>query len=460
MQYTNPTDTDGKDWRRKYSEVVRTMEEEERLYRDQLQTLKRLIAKLCLIGNGQSSELDAALARLKDVIASESATSTELDGIGATIASALLEQERRASGTNSRPSPSPQDAHTATDPRLRDALARLLAELRRDPELTQVSDALNNELNKLATADALPTLVQRVGELATQRIRNLEKLRAGLETLIEQMVSRLDEMTDYIAGDEATRHEATERRDAFSNQMAGEVKALGDSVEASTDLGQLRKVLRTRLDSISRHLQDYRQRESDHARNAQERTEHMRERIAELEQQASSLQQKVAEEKRNSLLDPLTQVANRLGWDQRITEELHHWRQYPQPVCLLTWDIDRFKSINDNYGHTAGDKVLKIVAACLAKNIRGGDFIARYGGEEFVMLLPGTTLDHGTALADKIRDAVSKIGFHFSGKALVITISCGITALQAGDNATTAFERADKALYQAKQNGRNQVISG
>ncbi|MDY6983365.1 MAG: GGDEF domain-containing protein, partial [Pseudomonadota bacterium] len=103
--------------------------------------------------------------------------------------------------------------------------------------------------------------------------------------------------------------------------------------------------------------------------------------------------------------------------------------------------------------------VLRIVAQALAKQLRSSDFLARYGGEEFVMIVPGTSLANGTALANKIRETVSRIGFHFSGKPLVITISCGITELRSGDDAGSAFERADQALYRAKEGGRNCVVA-
>jgi diguanylate cyclase len=99
--------------------------------------------------------------------------------------------------------------------------------------------------------------------------------------------------------------------------------------------------------------------------------------------------------------------------------------------------------------------VLRAVADCLASRIRGTDFLARYGGEEFAMILTGTRLDDAMRLVDEIRIAVSKLKLHFRGTPLAVTISTGITAFQPQDSAATAFERADKALYQAKDRGRN-----
>ncbi|MEY4640259.1 MAG: hypothetical protein RLZZ227_253 [Pseudomonadota bacterium] len=412
-------DTDDKDWRRKYAQLVRTLEAEECRYREQEQTLRRLLRHLCLAG-------------------------------------AVVDQERRQINyTAAAPNAA---AATSVDPLVRDALSRLFSELRRDPGLSTTVDQANADLARATTAHELAWLVQRASSVALQRIHTLETLRSGLETLLDQMVGRLDEMSTWIAGDAAARRQESSRRDVFGQQMANEVSALGDSADSASDLEQLRAVLRTRLDTFGRYLQQFREREDDHARAAQEKADRMHARISELESETGQLQQKIQEEKRIALLDPLTQVANRLGWDQRMEDELQRWRLYPQPTCIATWDIDHFKRINDTYGHTAGDKVLKIVAQCLAKQLRSSDFLARYGGEEFVMILPGSALDSGTALANRIRAAVAHIGFHFSGNPLVITISCGITELSADDDAASAFERADRALYRAKQDGRNCVV--
>jgi diguanylate cyclase len=458
MTHAALQDTDDKDWRRKYLDVVRTLEADERRQREHEQTLRRLVRHLCLAGSGQSEALDTALQRLKELVAQDPLPATELQTLGNTLASAVVEHERRLIRVDAPAAPRPT-AVLDFDPRVRDALSRLLGELRRDPELIGSVDQLNADLANASAAEALPPLVHRAATLAVQRVRRLETLRSGLETLLDQMVSRLDEMSAWIAGDAAALRQQMSRREDFGVQMQSEVHALGASADAASDLEQLRSVLRTRLDTFGKRLEEFRKREDEHQRAALEKSAQMHARIAELESETGKLHQKIQDEKRNAMLDPLTQVANRLGWDQRIADEVQRWQQYPQPTCIATWDIDHFKRINDTYGHSAGDKVLRIVAQALTKQLRSTDFLARYGGEEFVTILPGTALDNGTALVNRMRETVSRIGFHFSGKPLVITISCGITQLRAGDDANSVFERADLALYRAKEEGRNCVVS-
>jgi diguanylate cyclase len=184
----------------------------------------------------------------------------------------------------------------------------------------------------------------------------------------------------------------------------------------------------------------------------------MRAQISEMESKAKELQARLADEQRLAQLDTLTRIPNRLAWEQRVTEELAHWRRFRLPTCVAAWDIDSFKRINDSYGHRAGDKVLVVVAETLAAGIRGTDFVARYGGEEFVMLLPGMMIEDGQRIANQLREAIARVGFHFRGAPVSVTISCGITQLRDGDSASEAFDRADKAMYQAKEGGRNRVV--
>jgi len=159
-----------------------------------------------------------------------------------------------------------------------------------------------------------------------------------------------------------------------------------------------------------------------------------------------------------AMIDALTGIPNRAAYDDRIEQEHKRWKRFARPVSILAWDIDRFKTINDAYGHKAGDKVLRVIGQHLARHVRDTDFVGRYGGEEFVMLLVGTDSDEARTVAEKIRLEISQLGFHFHDRPVSITASCGITAFQGDDTPDAAFDRADKALYQAKEAGRNCCI--
>ncbi len=169
-----------------------------------------------------------------------------------------------------------------------------------------------------------------------------------------------------------------------------------------------------------------------------------------LEQRCQSLADK-------STRDPLTQVANRAEFDRVHAMFITAHQQQHAPCSLLMCDLDRFKLVNDSYGHQAGDEAIKCIAALLKGACHPGDFAARYGGEEFVMLLADCDNTTACRRAEQIRIALSQLPQPMmNGKA--ITTSIGVTEIQPGDTAETMLRRADRALLMAKENGRDQVV--
>lgn len=154
--------------------------------------------------------------------------------------------------------------------------------------------------------------------------------------------------------------------------------------------------------------------------------------------------------------DPLTGLANRRFFDEIAGKELSLMRRQQDYFCVLMIDIDHFKAVNDNYGHLAGDEILKRVAATLAGNLREEDTVARIGGEEFVVCSPATNRLASIVLAERLRKAVESLLIEFDGQWIPVTISLGIALRPLdGDDLPTLLEVADERLYRAKQGGRN-----
>ncbi|HSB98069.1 MAG TPA: GGDEF domain-containing protein [Spongiibacteraceae bacterium] len=156
--------------------------------------------------------------------------------------------------------------------------------------------------------------------------------------------------------------------------------------------------------------------------------------------------------------DSLTQVGNRVALEITADREIAMARRTGQPTAILVLDIDHFKSINDTYGHSAGDRVLIDVAQQLRENCREVDSIFRFGGEEFVVLLSQTEEIGATAIAERIRLAVANMNTQYQQQTIQITASIGIACLSRGEGLPAWFERADRALYLAKKSGRNRVM--
>lgn len=157
-------------------------------------------------------------------------------------------------------------------------------------------------------------------------------------------------------------------------------------------------------------------------------------------------------------VDGLTQLANRTYFDEKLAEVLRLRNRYNDPYSLLIIDVDNFKSINDSHGHQAGDRILKGVAFKLKGSIRESDFIARFGGDEFALILVKGTADEAADLGWKLCRILEDSRFLLDGKDFTVTISVGVAEAIGGDTPETLVKRADGALYQAKQEGRNRAV--
>jgi diguanylate cyclase (GGDEF)-like protein len=157
--------------------------------------------------------------------------------------------------------------------------------------------------------------------------------------------------------------------------------------------------------------------------------------------------------------DALTALPNRRAFDEDLAREAARAARTAAPLSVVAFDVDRFKAVNDERGHAAGDAVLRAVAARAAGAIRAGDLLARVGGEEFAILLPGADLPRAAEAAERIRAALAAIPVEAAGHAIAITASFGCAALAPGEPPDALLSRADARLYEAKRAGRNRVCS-
>src|SRR5262245_12415621 len=161
-----------------------------------------------------------------------------------------------------------------------------------------------------------------------------------------------------------------------------------------------------------------------------------------------------------AITDALTGLYNRRYMETHVGTLVEQAASRSKPLTVLVLDIDYFKSINDSYGHDAGDEVLREFALRIRKSIRGIDLACRYGGEEFVVVMPETDLAVATMVAERLRRRIASEPFAIQqgARSIEVTISIGIAALNGGDNAASVLKRADQALYRAKRDGRNRVV--
>ncbi|PCJ31292.1 MAG: GGDEF domain-containing protein [Gammaproteobacteria bacterium] len=160
-----------------------------------------------------------------------------------------------------------------------------------------------------------------------------------------------------------------------------------------------------------------------------------------------------------ALQDTLTGLNNRGAFDTSLKREVDLAHRQHAPMSLIVLDIDHFKAVNDNYGHSSGDKALQLLAKSLTDSMRLSDIAFRYGGEEFTLILSNTDAKAAHLVAERIRNSVSKLSCNDGNRSFGFTVSLGIAQLAQGEQGASLFDRADQALYQAKKSGRNKTIS-
>lgn len=159
-----------------------------------------------------------------------------------------------------------------------------------------------------------------------------------------------------------------------------------------------------------------------------------------------------------SRTDPLTGLPNRRDMMERLDREVRRFERYGTPFSVILFDVDDFKQVNDNYGHEAGDKVLRNLAEVFGRELRRTDSCARWGGEEFLVLCPEIALADARKAGEKCREAISASAVHVDSGEIHITLSGGLCSIEEGLDVDTIIRRADEALYRAKASGKDNLV--
>ncbi|SEQ38997.1 diguanylate cyclase [Devosia sp. YR412] len=298
---------------------------------------------------------------------------------------------------------------------------------------TGVNPTLNNRINSIFRAGDTPS-----ANLAETLYNEFLKsdVNDRMSTVSERMHARIEAVHEAIDGAMITANAYSGSLQTASGDLARDISP--DAMKALAD----------RLLTETRHMQDT---------NAS-----LEEKLAASRDDIASLQRDLDDVRRESMLDPLTKIANRKSFDEGMETAIAEANETGAPLCLMIIDIDHFKSFNDTYGHQTGDQVLRLVAMTLKSNIKGKDLAARYGGEEFVAILPSTDLEGAIIVAENIRKAIQAkelLKRSTNEKLGRITASFGIASYRSDDTTGSLIERADRCLYAAKRAGRNRVFS-
>ncbi len=311
----------------------------------------------------------------------------------------------------------------------------------------QLLDDLSEEQFVLSCVQVVRLIVQGINEE-----------RQSAQAFLQNLNDVLSSISSCVARTLKNSDKTQQAHNKLDSQIDAGILSLTQSTKTATSLNQLTSEIGTHIGVIVATLGQKKALVQSSHDSLTDELQLARTRIVELEQETESYKEKLTEQKFKSLQDSLTRLPNRAAFEERLELEFNRWQRYGTPLAIAIADIDLFKKINDTYGHIAGDKTLQVIASMLKKSLRGTDFVARYGGEEFVMVFPQTEIDAILEPLEKARKRIQSIPFKFKNNDIAITISIGAAAFSGEDTISSVFERADKALYSAKKQGRNKVV--
>jgi diguanylate cyclase len=331
-----------------------------------------------------------------------------------------------------------------TDAELLDALLRLLGLLVNNiAELVEDDKWLSGQVAVIREVISEPLTTERIGE-AERRFKevvykqsmlkhSLREAKSTLKDLIGLFVTRLSEMTASASG-------YHDRVGTYAGRLAG-----------ADDIDTLKTIV-NELMSDTRSMQVDMTRYRDEMIEARRQAEAAEGKVRKLEVELEHVSEQVSQ-------DQLTGALNRRGLDDAMQREMARAERRKSGLCVAVLDLDNFKKLNDTYGHQAGDDALVHLIKVVRKTLRPTDTVARYGGEEFIILFSETDLVQAVWVMRRLQRELTKRFYLHNNERLLITFSAGVAMLAAGETQESVFARADKAMYQAKVQGKNRVVS-
>jgi diguanylate cyclase len=481
-------------WKDKYLQELESAENREKQWKAERNTLERMLVRTSLASEGQTPELDRLLVRIRkdlrknrvDVDAWKE-LQDQIDRQVALLDERQPDRPRKPSFFSRKarePEPQQQQQQTAPehvpldteqsglvpgeDPDIADKIQRvriarrvgqllgqMLAQVSLEPSAEARARALQQSLLASNDWDHLREGLNHVAELV---IAAVTRSKREFEDFLKRLDERLELLREHFSVQSSAQSGRLHASEDLDREIREEIERVGQRMQESHNLQDLKQSVSRHLESIGQAVGRFRTEESQREHALSEQLEAMQEKVAAMEAHSEQMQEQVRKERLRAMTDLLTGLPNREAWQERLSFEYNRWQRYSHPLTVGMLDIDLFKRINDSYGHKAGDRVLQLVAKEFRDRLRTTDFVARFGGEEFVVLFPETEPADAQAVIDKLRAHVSKLPFHFRGEPVTVSFSAGLAGFIEGDTEESVFDRADRALYKAKDAGRDRVI--
>lgn len=339
-------------------------------------------------------------------------------------------------------------------PTVNDSLNQLLEHLIIPDELQNKLETLKLLLQKQISGENLPGLIDKLTELVVDAFTIEESHFKGF---LQELTTQLLDFDNHLNFSSETNQKSREDTSLLEQSIQNSIKEIRQDIDNSTSLEELSAKINKSLLLIATRIQSFKKEEDKKLDEYEVRSRVLQDKLMDSERRVEEINKMMTCQKLKINQDSLTCLPNRTAYDEQIVKAHQRWQRGYGELSLAVADIDHFKSINDNFGHLAGDRVLKKVATVFKEAIRTVDFVARYGGEEFIFIFENTNKSDAKVVLDNLRAAIENCDFYYRDSKVMVTVSFGLTSVESTDDFDSFFTRADEAMYQAKHAGRNRV---
>jgi diguanylate cyclase (GGDEF)-like protein len=347
------------------------------------------------------------------------------------------------------------DKSSDVNSELIEQISACLSKLHLSTQHTKELLAINKKLLKETNSD---DVLQHFIEIFDVIVADLRNERDSAKNFLNTLSETLTTVQTAVKKTLLTCKESQNTNNQINDKLQNQLLDMTKTVESAMSLERVKVDINVKLNSIAATLEKKTKFEQLSQQALTNQLDEMAKKVKDLEVKSQTFEKKLSEQKRKSMQDALTKLSNRAAFDEYFTKAMVRFHHKPFDLALAVIDIDDFKHINDNYGHTAGDKTLQVIANTIQKKVSDNVFVARYGGEEFVLIFSNQEEPALIKELNLINKSIARLPFKFKSNKVSITLSIGFTHITQDDNIHTAFERADQAMYKAKAQGKNQVI--
>ncbi|NQZ82471.1 MAG: GGDEF domain-containing protein [Colwellia sp.] len=361
----------------------------------------------------------------------------------------LLSNQQQRIGDDDSPKSQPVDKQFI------DKFSSILNDLVLSDIHTKHISSIKLKLSKEMTNDHL---FNHFFEVFDVIVDDLKQERNTAKIFLSTLSEALSTVQSAVKTTLSTQNQSAAKHDKLNVLLQKQVSDMACGLNKATSLADIKVDINEKLQLIAGTLKKKSTLEYEQQLSLRLQMTDMAKKVDQLEKQSKTFEKRIQEQQAKSMQDALTKLSNRAAFDEYFTKKMVHYHHSNFELAIVVLDLDDFKRINDTYGHTAGDKTLQVIANTLQKHIGEDAFIARYGGEEFVLIFSNFNKEKTLKKLDTLRKQVARLPFKFKDNKVNITVSIGVSHVKEDDNIHIAFERADTALYQAKAQGKNQVV--